>query len=356
MTATSSTTFNTKQHFEILDGLRGVAALAVVIFHFMEMFILDYAENFIAHGFLAVDFFFCLSGFVVAYAYDDRVGKMGMLSFFKARLVRLHPLVILGTVLGLLAFIFDPFGNQWENYSAWQLVLLFLASSLLIPYPVMSERAFNLFGLNAPAWTLFWEYIANIAYALVLHRLKRIWLLILAGFAAIGIFYIANAANNVAGGWGNTTFWHGGARVAFSFLAGMCIFRYQLILKNKLGFPVLVLLLFASFLVPYREAWNWLTEPLIVIFYFPLLISLGAGTSLNPAHQKICRFSGKISYPLYITHYFAIWSFANYYAKTQPSNQTLAWVIPSVIALQIIVAYLAMRFYDIPIRKRLGRV
>lgn len=64
----------TKQHFEILDGLRGIAALAIVLFHFMEMVYVP-SKNFIAHGFLAVDFFFCLSGFVIAYAYDDRVEK-----------------------------------------------------------------------------------------------------------------------------------------------------------------------------------------------------------------------------------------------------------------------------------------
>src|SRR5882757_5846109 len=86
----------TKQHFEILDGLRGIAALAVVTFHFMEWAYADYSKDFIGHGFLAVDFFFCLSGFVTGYAYDDRIGKMGIMEFFKSRIIRLHPLVILG--------------------------------------------------------------------------------------------------------------------------------------------------------------------------------------------------------------------------------------------------------------------
>src|SRR6478736_62219 len=102
----------TKQHFEILDGLRGIAALSVVAFHFMEWVYTDYSRNFIAHGFLAVDFFFCLSGFVIGYAYDDRMAKMGILEFLQSRLIRLHPLVILGSVLGLLAFLFDPLGGH----------------------------------------------------------------------------------------------------------------------------------------------------------------------------------------------------------------------------------------------------
>src|SRR5580704_10315042 len=99
----------TKQHFEILDGLRGVAALAIVTFHFMEVVYSDYSKNFIGHGFLAVDFFFCLSGFVIAYAYDDRIGQLSILAFFRARLIRLHPMVVMGVVLGLASFLFDPF-------------------------------------------------------------------------------------------------------------------------------------------------------------------------------------------------------------------------------------------------------
>src|SRR5687768_17245753 len=151
-----------KRHFEVLDGLRGIAALAIVIFHFMEWVFSDFSKNFIAHGFLAVDFFFCLSGFVIAYAYDDRIEKLGAIEFFKSRLIRLHPLVILGSVLGLLTFILDPFDVSFASYSTGKLILLFAGSIFLIPLPLMEDRAFNLFGLNAPSWSLFWEYVANI--------------------------------------------------------------------------------------------------------------------------------------------------------------------------------------------------
>src|ERR1700749_5014935 len=139
----------TKQHFEILDGLRGIAALSVVTFHFMEIIYSDYSKNFIGHGFLAVDFFFCLSGFVIGYAYDDRIGKMGILEFFKSRIIRLHPLVISGSVLGLLAFLLDPFGGHLELYSAGKIFLAFICSLLLIPYPTIADRSFNLFSFNA---------------------------------------------------------------------------------------------------------------------------------------------------------------------------------------------------------------
>ena len=118
----------TKQHFVILDGLRGIAALAVVIFHFMEWVYPDPSKNFIGRGFLAVDFFFCLSGFVIGYAYDNRMGRMGVMEFFKSRLIRLHPLVVLGSVLGLLAFLFDPFAAYTGVYGTGKLVLVFVPS------------------------------------------------------------------------------------------------------------------------------------------------------------------------------------------------------------------------------------
>src|SRR5690606_10793760 len=152
-----------KKHFEILDGLRGVAALAIVIFHFMEWIYPEISKNFIGHGFLAVDFFFCLSGFVIGYAYDDRLGKMGVMEFFKSRLIRLHPLVVFGSVLGLLALLLDPFRIVPDNATGiGELFLIFICSIFLIPLPVMEERFFNLFSLNAPAWSLFWEYVVNI--------------------------------------------------------------------------------------------------------------------------------------------------------------------------------------------------
>ncbi|MBK0379652.1 acyltransferase family protein [Mucilaginibacter segetis] len=344
----------TKKHFEILDGLRGVAALAVVTFHFMEMAYTDYSQNFIAHGFLAVDFFFCLSGFVIAYAYDDRIAHIGVIEFFKSRLIRLHPLVILGSILGLLAFMFDPFGTSANSYGTGKLILIFLSSVLMIPYPVMPERAFNLFGLNAPAWSLFWEYVANIFYAFVLYKTGRRWLGWLTMLAAAGICIVAYRSDNLLGGWAGSNFWDGCARISYSFLAGMLIYRSNWIIKNRLGFPGLTVLLVVAFIMPF-SAWNWLTEPLVVLFYFPLLIALGAGSVLSTGLKRLCVFSGKISYPLYMTHYAALWIFMNYYTAYKPGTAKLSLIIITAIILLISVAWLVMLLYDNPLRKYLNR-
>ncbi|MET4081943.1 peptidoglycan/LPS O-acetylase OafA/YrhL [Pedobacter sp. UYP30] len=342
--------FKTKQHYKILDGLRGLAAVAVVIFHFMEWAYSDFTKNFIAHGFLAVDFFFCLSGFVIAYAYDDRVERMGIVQFLKARLIRLHPLIILGSVLGLLTFLLDPFGGQPEAYSLGRTILIFLSSIFLIPFPIMAERGFNLFGLNAPAWSLFWEYVANIFYVFILFRISRKVLFFLTVIAAATLCVVSYKAGNLLGGWSGETFWDGGARIFFSFLAGLAIYRFNLIIKNKFGFLGLGILLSFAFLMPFGK-WNWLTEPTIVIFYFPLLIALGAGTAVAPKLKKLCEFSGKISYPLYMTHYAFLWMFGNYYTSNKPAGVELALIIVTSLILLVGFAYLAMRLYDIPIRR-----
>jgi peptidoglycan/LPS O-acetylase OafA/YrhL len=350
---TSTPLIQSKQHFLILDGLRGIAALAVVVFHFME-WVYEPSKNFIAHGFLAVDFFFCLSGFVIAYAYDNRIEALGIKTFFKLRFIRLHPLVLLGSVLGLLGFFLDPFSNEAAAYSSGMIALVFLSSIFLVPFPIMEERAFNLFNFNAPAWSLFWEYIANILYALVLRKLSRTILILLAILAAIGICIIAVRSGNLMGGWAKSNFWDGGVRVAYSFLAGMLVYRSNWIIKNKLGFTGLTVLLLLAFLIPFGK-WNWLTESFAVIIYFPLIVSLGAGTILSEKTKSICTFSGAFSYPLYMTHYAFIWIFGHYFLKYKPDTTELAVVITCGTILLVAVSYLVMKFYDIPVRKYLHR-
>jgi peptidoglycan/LPS O-acetylase OafA/YrhL len=342
----------TKQHFEILDGLRGVAALAVVTFHFME-WVYAASDNFIGHGFLAVDFFFCLSGFVIGYAYDDRMAKMGVLEFFKSRIIRLHPLVVSGSVLGLLAFLFDPFGGHPELYSAGKIILAFVCSVLLIPLPVIADRSYNLFSFNAPAWSLFWEYIANIVYAFVLYRIGRSYLLLLTILSALAICFVAYRSGNLEGGWSGPTFWDGGVRISYSFLAGLLIYRSNFIIKNKLGFIGVAILLFLAFIMPFSK-WSWLSETLVVLFYFPLMIALGAGADLTAGLKKTCIFLGKISYPLYMTHYAVLWIFGNYYTNHKPGTMQLALIIIAGLTMLVGASYLVMIIYDTPLRKYLS--
>lgn len=341
-----------RQHYQALDGLRGIAALAVVIFHFMEWIYTDFTQNFIAHGFLAVDFFFCLSGFVIGYAYDERLSAIGIAAFFRRRLIRLHPLVVIGSVLGLLGFLLAPSAGAATAYTGGRVLLLFLCSVFLVPFPVMEDRAFNLFGLNAPSWSLFWEYAANVVYALVLCRVKRSVLIAMTVLGAAALCWVSYSAGNLLGGWSRDNFWHGGARVAYSFTAGLLIFRSQWIIRNRLGFAGLVVLLSLAFLMPWTS-FNWLTELLVVLLYFPLLVALGAGTTCGPRAVKACTFLGDLSYPLYMTHYWALWLFAAYLAAYKPEHGLLVWIVAGGTLFLVGFAYLVAKTVDIPLRNYL---
>src|ERR1700761_8347555 len=338
----------TKPHFAVLDGLRGVAAVGVVTFHFLEMVIWNYSKLWIGHGFLAVDFFFCLSGFVMGYAYDDRIEKMGLWSFLKARLIRLHPLVVLGAVLGLIAFYANPFGVT-PGYGPGKVALMFAASLLLIPYGVMNERGQNLFSLNAPAWSLFWEYVANVVFGIVLYRLRRGALLALTVAAAVLLCWVGHRAGNLLGGWSARSFWDGGARVAFSFMAGLLVYRMGWRLRTRLGFGTLSVLLGLALAMPYATG-AWVREAAVIVIYFPLLVALGAGATVSARVERLCRFSGDLSYPLYMTHYAVIWIWGDYAAKHKLASGGMALPVVCGVITMVAFAWLGMVIYDKPVR------
>lgn len=341
-----------KQHFIILDGLRGIAAVAVVLLHFGEAAGFEYNRNPISHGFLAVDFFFVLSGFVIGYAYDDRLKNLGIGGFFKARLIRLHPMVVFGSIVGLLAILFNPFNTYPWQHMVVQMLPALLCSVLLMPFPLVPGSK-GLFGLNAPFWSLFWEYIANIFYAAFLWRINLRWHAFLLMISGIMICVVCYHYANLTGGWNIHTFWVGATRVSYSFLSGLLIYRRNWIIKNNLGFAGISVLLFAAFIVPYTH-WDVLVEPLIVLFYFPFLVALGAGASLRPNARNICIFLGAISYPLYAIHAPLVSIFGNYYNAYKPNNIQLLAIIAGGLVLLIGFAWFVVKIYDKPIRRYLS--
>jgi peptidoglycan/LPS O-acetylase OafA/YrhL len=355
LNTTPNSLLKTKQHFEILDGLRGLAAVAVVVFHFMEFATPDYKDNFIAHAYLAVDFFFCLSGFVIAYAYDHKLADLGIIPFLKLRFIRLHPLVIIGSVIGVLAFIFDPFSNLQAVYGFGQTFVLFISSCFMVPYPLVQERYFNLFHLNPPTWSLFWEYNANIAYAVLLIKLPNKVLWLLTAIAAVMLGFEAQKVGYLGVGWGGDNFFGGGIRVLYAFLVGILVYRSKWIIRSKLGFVSMGILLLVVFLVPFSKA-NSIIDPLLVIIYFPFLVALGAGATLQPGLAKICKFSGDISYPLYVIHYPFLWLFLSYIEVNKPTMTTMLWLIPSGTIALVLMAYGILVLVDLPMRKYLKSI
>lgn len=338
------------KHYILLDGLRGVAAIVIVLFHYAEILQPDFTKNILAHGFLAVDFFFCLSGFVMAYAYNNRVPNLIPKRFFLQRLIRLHPLVIVGSLLGLLAFLIDPYTTS-HNYSLGQIICLTLASICMIPLPIMQDRYYNNFGLNAPSWSLFWEYIANILYYYLLVKISKRLLLGITIISALTLVSLAFNHNNLLGGWNNTTFWHGGIRMLFSFSVGMLIYKKDWIIKNKLNIWSITCLLLIAFILPFQNSTNWLTESFLIIIYFPIIIALGAGNHKAFQTNIFVQKLGQLSYPLYITHYSIMWIFGSYFTKHQHTTGNMIFLIIALFTLQIFIAFIAMQYVDKPIRK-----
>lgn len=366
-----TTYIDSKPHYNILDGLRGVAAFIVVIFHLLEPHAGgSHRDLYINHGYLAVDFFFMLSGFVIAYAYDDRVRKMSLGAFFKRRLIRLQPMVVMGSIIGAALFYFQDgpcfpliAGTEW-----WQVILVMLIGCTLLPLPIKYDiRGWQeIHPLNGPAWSLYFEYIGNILYALVIRHIGvRLLAVLTLGAAALTVNYLLTVpSGDIIGGWALNyeQQYVGFVRLLFPFLAGILLCRTSWLIRVKRGaFWWCSLLLAAAFSVPRVGAadmpWlNGLYEAGCILLVFPLIVSMGAGGTVTGKHSTaICNFLGQISYPLYITHFPFILIYTGWQSRT---HATLAEGAPYIIlayAASIALAYVTMRFYDLPVRAWLTR-
>lgn len=369
---------DTKPHYELLDGLRGVAALIVVCYHIFEGF--SFAEitngagdgmiHILNHGYLAVDFFFLLSGFVLSYAYDGR-SEMKKADFFKRRLIRLHPMLIMGAFIGMLCFFIGG-SQQWNGTQVpfYLTMLCFVLSALMLPAIPSSASEVRgngeMFPLNGPAWSLFFEYIGNILYILFIRRLST---KILGAFVLLlGVLHTVFSLGNFSGygsigvGWtlDGVNFCGGLIRMLFPLTLGMFLSRRFKPLKIKSSFWTCSLLLLIIFSVPYIPGFNFVSfnglyESICVLIFFPLILIMGASAqNLNRKTNKINHFLGDLSYPLYMIHYpimylFYQWLIAN---ECYTLSETFFVAIP-VVVLSVLLAFLFLKFYDKPLRKYL---
>ena len=422
-----STAFaDSKKHYELLDGLRGVAALLVLWHHVFEGY--SFAGGgpilVVNHGYLAVDFFFILSGFVLSYAYDDRWGKsLNFGSFLKRRLIRLHPMVVMGAVLGAITFLLQG-SVQWDGTHVATSVVMWalLISMFMIPAVPGGMREVRgngeMFPLNGTNWSLFFEYIGNLLYALFIRRLPTRWIRVLT--VVLGILLAAFSLFDVSGynqlgiGWtlDAVNFVGGLLRMLFPFTLGMLIsreFRENASASSacrvgsgldgvassaghrsglfrplyvKGSFWICTLVLIVLFHIPYIEAriplcadgtlsgsgffaaanfgalsLNALFELFCIMVVFPVIVVLAASGSMEGRKsQKICNFLGDISYPLYAVHYPFMYLFYAYLIKNQVYTFGETWALAlGVCAFSILVAWLSLRFYDIPLRRLLSR-
>ena len=373
-----------KPRYEILDGLRGVAAIMVVIFHLFETYSKGAAFQIVNHGYLAVDFFFVLSGFVVGYAYDDRWDKMTTWGFFKRRLTRLHPMVIAGTLVGAALFFFS--GNAFPKtleVEPWKFALCLVMGLLIIPCGKnLDIRGWNeLNSFNGPVWTLTLEYIGNILYAFVFRRLPKIALAVLCavcafftldltmGWDVFGLFP-HGPQYNVIGGWSLNAqqIYIGFTRLLYPFLCGLLISRIlpgHRTDANPSGSPIhlkggfwwcglaIVILLAMPCIGGKQGVADGLFQAACILLLFPLIVLTGAGSKTTDARSTaICKWLGGISYPIYITHYPLIYMQMDWAAQHHdaPLWQHVA-VGAGVLFMAIVIAWGLQKVYDEPVRE-----
>ncbi len=386
----ATTSFPSKPRYEILDGLRGVAALIVVGYHLCESYSAGPRLAMFNHGYLAVDFFFVLSGFVIGYAYDDRWKRMSTWEFCKRRIARLHPMLILGTLVGALLFYFGdgPKFPAVADTPWWQVGVFFALESLMITgiaftlrptTPCWDIRGWQeMNSLNGSAWSLYWEYIANILYALVFRHFSKLMLtlaVIISAFPIIDISLHLNvfgllddnrdAIYTVFGGFGTTPehLYIALSRLIYPFFMGLLLSRCNmLLLRTKRGFwwcsLIIAALLCVPCIGPASKPWiDGAYNMIAVLFLFPLVVSLGAGSPISGKRTTaICKWLGDISYPLYITHYPWIYIQSTWAAShpDAPVGTHIA-VGVSLFILVVAIAQASLKLYDEPVREWLRK-
>jgi peptidoglycan/LPS O-acetylase OafA/YrhL len=217
----------------------------------------------------------------------------------------------------------------------------------------------------ARAWSLFFEYIANILYALGLRKLSK---KALGGFvflAAILLVHLAvfGRGGDLIGGWTlNAKELHiGFARLLFPFFAGILLSRLGAHIQLKNAFGIASLLLVVALSLPRfggtQHHWiNGLYEVLCVILLFPIIVAIGAGEKrVDGPSIRVARFFGDLSYPLYITHYPLIYIYTGWVVRNKPTGAQ--GVLPALLvaATAIAIAYASLKLYDEPLRRWLSR-
>lgn len=325
-----------------LDGMRGIAALAVALFH--------YNISQAPHGYVAVDFFFALSGFVLCRTYLPR-WQAGMTAgvFMKQRLIRLYPLFLVGIVVTTLSAISNHFTGQGNLYGYGMMARALPFNVLMLPSPVTN----TLFPLNVPAWSLFFELLANLGLVLVLFRLPRIGLL--AVILAAALWFVPVVVENEGGNLGAV--WHqvgtSMVRTTMSFTAGVLLARLPVAATRPAGWlgaaclaAIAGMLMLDPASIP--DAWYDLACSIIVS---PLLVWLGARCEPPRFLAPLAWFLGEVSYAVYAVHW-ALMEPLRYFKDDLGYDPVLMGAI--YLACCVLLGWAAVRWVDLPMRTRIN--
>lgn len=339
------------RHYDALDALRGVAALLVVILHEHEN-LAGLPRPY--SGYLAVDLFFLLSGFVIASAYDKRLADgMSVLAFLKVRLIRLYPLYLMGFAIGLVRMLIQ-FKIGSTPPPTGPFALGSLLELFLIPTPMTIDWSFDtLFYLNPPAWSLFYEIGINLLFAWLHPHLTRRTLNVLIVIMGALLIWVAFHAGSLEVG----NFWRSlllsVPRVAFPFLVGVWLHRASLrlpALGNGSTWCTMLAVVLVLSLNPGQQ-WRAAYDLAMVILVFPTLLLVSSAAVLSGITQRIASITGEMSYAVYIVHMptFGVILAVIRHAAPDLKSNTLSG--PILVILVAIACLAADRFYDRPVRR-----
>lgn len=346
-----------RARLEALDGLRGIAALAVVLWH-VHLYALIGVKPFATHAYLAVDLFFMISGFILAHAYGERLERgHGLGIFLKARLTRLYPLYALGAGLGFIAFLMAK-PVEAQGIGALGFVLLSLLASAFLPWVFGGRDGVNAFPLNPPSWSLSLELWGNLAYGAFARRLGPRALVCIIALSAAVLIEMAVLGDGLNYGWRQGDVWLGWPRFVFAFSVGLGLHR--LWASGRLKLPrtpdwALALVLAVALTLPAAGGLNGLADLLTVLVLFPLLVALAVGARSSQRWSGPLAFGARISYPLYAIH-AAVVAGVRAVAENLGAPEALGPLVAALaLAASILAAWAVERWFDRPVRAWIGR-
>jgi peptidoglycan/LPS O-acetylase OafA/YrhL len=323
------------RRYEALDGLRGVAALGVMLYHVGSW---TGRPWLVPHGYLAVDFFFCLSGFVLAHAYGRR--EIRWLGFMRQRLIRLWPLIALTMLGGAMVII-----QHRENVPLWLALGLIMA-----PRVWVDEAGFSpLFPLNPPAWSLFFELVVGAVW-FPLRRLGVLGHVLIVVLLLPVMLYVAHGMGGVLSGWDRGTFVISFLRTVFAFLLGWGCYRIQAFIAWTAPVWLLAILLGAVVCAPWTPL-NWLYDFICISFVFPLLVLAGRRDPYG-ALGRVCRAAGAISYPLYALHWLGWELLLRGFRAVGGEGYPVEFAVAAMLLI-IMGSWAVLKLFDEPVRRRL---
>jgi peptidoglycan/LPS O-acetylase OafA/YrhL len=341
--------------FTSLDGIRGVAAIAVVFRHVTDRTLALWLPG----SYLAVDLFFVLSGFVLAHSYLMRLrSNMGALRFMRLRLIRLYPLYLLGTLMAI-PFVYRAL--QHDNAPGIFTTLAECAAFAALFLPLLGNNTLGSspFPLNHPAWSLFFELLINFAFALLAKRLttRVLWIILAFGLAVLAVTSLYFHGLDV--GWQSATLAGGLSRVIFSFFAGVGVYhawRSGILHWIKLPMPVAAFLLVCVFALEPSHG-RALYDFVIASVLFPALVLGLARHEPGPALAPICSALGHASYGIYVLQVAAIYVGSSLIKRVLGYQPTDHGVLISIllVCFTITCAVVADRIFDVPVRTALKK-